>query len=244
MRPEAGSSFGSAVQQVQGRNLFLVESHLMFFSKKPKKRSPRLLQIAEYLDLVSGGLVSAEISEGAKAAALSLACDLWGSLALGNWAEIDPAAVTAWRSKMDGHVLVHVPAVANDCFLIVLLGSEPVAPDSYILFDIGAEYASATFSSPSLELAGAANEGDIRRAIPELPGKPDPFAILDLRGGTYMQVYADEQGFHLEHQLVTTAAHYRCADIIGPDEAVEAFLSYAFGNYEWAYKWRWERIPL
>jgi hypothetical protein len=44
--------------------------------------------------------------------------------------------------------------------------------------------------------------------------------------------------------LVTTAAHYRCVDIVGPDEAVEAFLSYAFGNYEWAYKRRWERIAL
>ncbi|MEJ1167332.1 hypothetical protein V9K97_26840 [Variovorax sp. CCNWLW186] len=145
---------------------------------------------------------------------------------------------------MNGHVLVHVPAVAADCFLIVWLGSEPVAPDSYILFDVGAEYVSATFSCPALELAGAANEDDIRRAIPELPGKPDPFAVLELRGGTYMQVYADEQGFHLEHQLVTTAAHYRCVDIVGPDEAVEAFLSYAFGNYEWAYKRRWERIAL
>lgn len=216
----------------------------MFFSKKPTKRSPRLLQIAEYLDLVSGGLMSAEISDEAKAAALSLACDVWGSLALGDWAEIDPAAVTAWRSKVNGHVLAHVPAVADDCFLIILLGGELIAPDSYILFDVGAEYASATFSSSSLELAGAADEDDIRRAIPELPGKPDPFAILDLRGGTYMQVYADEQGFHLEHQLVTTAAHYRCVDIVGPDEAVEAFLSYAFGNYEWAYKRRWERISL
>ena len=232
------------MQQVQGRKLFPVESHPMFFSKKPKKRSPRLLQIAEYLDLVSGGLVGAEISDGAKAAALGLARDVWGSLGLGDWAEIDPAAVTAWRSKVNGHVLVHVPAVAADCFLIVLLGSEPVAPDSYILFDVGAEYVSATFSCPALELAGVANEDDIRRAIPELPGKPDPFAVLELRGGTYMQVYADEQGFHLEHQLVTTAAHYRCVDIVGPDEAVEAFLSYAFGNYEWAYKRRWERIAL
>jgi len=232
------------VQQVQGRKLFPVESHPMFFSKKPKKRSPRLLQIAEYLDLVSGGLVGAEISDGAKAAALGLARDVWGSLGLGDWAEIDPAAVTAWRSKVNGHVLVHVPAVADDCFLIVLLGSELAAPDSYILFDVGAEYVSATFSCPALELAGAANEDDIRRAIPELPGKPDPFAVLELRGGTYMQVYADEQGFHLEHQLVTTAAHYRCVDIVGPDEAVEAFLSYAFGNYEWAYKRRWERIAL
>lgn len=216
----------------------------MFFSKKPKKRSPRLLQIAEYLDLVSGGLASAEISNEAKSAALGLACDVWGSLALGDWAEVAPAAVTAWRSKVTGHVLVHVPAVAEDCFLIVLLGNELAAPDSYILFDVGAEYVSATFSCPALGLSGAANEDDIRRAIPELPGKPDPFAILDLRGGTYMQVYADEQGFHLEHQLVTTAAHYRCVDIVGPDEAVEAFLSYAFGNHEWAYKRRWETVSL
>ncbi|QFZ83282.1 hypothetical protein GFK26_11165 [Variovorax paradoxus] len=216
----------------------------MFFSKKPQKRSPKLLQIAEYLDLLNGGLVSAEISNPEKAAALGLARDVWGSLALGDWAEIEPAAVTAWRSKVNGHVLAHVPAFADDCFLIVLLSSEPVAPDSYILLDVGAEYANATFSCPFLGLAGAANEDDIRRAIPELPGKSDPFAVLDLRGGTYMQVYADGHGFHLEHQLVTSAAHYRCVDIVGPDEAVEAFLSYAFGSHEWAYKRRWERISL
>ena len=55
----------------------------------------------------------------AKAAALDLARDVWGSLALGDWAEIDPAAVTAWRSKVSDRVLVHIPAAVDDCFLIV-----------------------------------------------------------------------------------------------------------------------------
>jgi hypothetical protein len=58
-----------------------------------------------------------------------------------------------------------------------------------------------------------------------------------------MQVFADLQGFHLEHQLVTPEAHYRHVQAVDADEAVETLVSYAFGKYEWAYK-KWERIDL
>lgn len=216
----------------------------MFFFKKSSQRNPKLLQLSEYLDLLEGGLVSTDISDATKASALNLAREVWDSLTLGAWTAINPAAVIAWRNKSSGHVLVHIPVAGDECFLIVPLVDEAATPDSYILFDIGAEYVNATFSCPAFELAGIATEDDIRQAIPELRGKADPFAILDLRGGTYMQVYADAQGFHLEHQLVTSAAHYRCVEVVGPDEAVDAFLSYAFGDYDWAYKRRWERIAL
>lgn len=59
-----------------------------------------------------------------------------------------------------------------------------------------------------------------------------------------MQVYADGQGFCLEHQLVTTGAHYRCASVLGPEDAADTLVSYAFGSYDWARTKRWEHMSL
>ncbi|RYF42928.1 MAG: hypothetical protein EOO27_44770 [Comamonadaceae bacterium] len=132
----------------------------------------------------------------------------------------------------------------DDCFLIVVFDDASAVPVSHILFDIGAEYAPATLSCPAFELDQVATEADIRRIIPQLPGCTDSFAVLGFRDGTYMQVETDGRGFHLEHQLVTTAAHYRCAEAVSADQAVAAFLSYGFGHYEWARTYRWERMDL
>jgi len=102
----------------------------------------------------------------------------------------------------------------------------------------------AVFVCPAFSLEAPADEADIRRCLPCLVGQPDPFAIIELRGGTYMQVQTEGEGFCLEHQEVTTASHYRVEGVITADQAVSAFLSYAFGKNEWAFKHRWIRIDL
>lgn len=184
-----------------------------------------------------------EVSPSDKVAALALARDVWGSLGLGGWDEMDPAGVDAWRNKAHGRRLVHIPTGIEDCFLIVVL-DKPATPTSYFLFDIGSQYTSPTLISPAFGLEQAATEVDIRRVVPQLPDFSDSFVVLESRCGTYMQVYADGQDFHMEHQLVTTGAHYRCASVVGAEEAVDMLVSYAFGNYEWARDRRWERMDL
>ena len=215
----------------------------MFFFNKSKERPVELLQIHQYLALLEGGMEAHEASASTKVRALALASDVWQSLALGVWNEIDPARIDAWRNKVHGHVLVHIPTGIEDCFLIVIFEGTP-APLAYFLFDIGAQYTTPTIFCPAYGLEQSATETDIRGVIPQLPASSDAFVVLELRGGTYMQVHADGRGFHLEHQLVTTGAHYRCASALGADDAAETLVSYAFGSYEWARNKRWERMSL
>jgi hypothetical protein len=215
----------------------------MFFSTKPKKTAARLLQQHEYLDLLEGGLEKQQPSDAETASALALAREVWSPLHLGTWDE-SASNTFAWRNQERGQVLVHVPTGLQDCFLIVAFGGGTATPDAYILFDVGAEYVHASIACPAFGLVGPTSVEDISRVIPQLPEKTEPFTVVELRGGTYMQVYADEQGFHLEHQLVTPGAHYRCVDVVSPEVAVDTLVSYAFGKYEWAYDRRWERIVL
>lgn len=215
----------------------------MFFSAKPKSTPAKLLQQHEYLDLLEGGMERHLASDAQIAGALDLAREVWNPLQLGSWNELQPAPF-AWRNQTRGHVLVHVPTDYQDCFLIVAVRQGAATPDAYILFDVGAEYVPASIACPACGLSGPASAEDIRVAMPQLPGNAEPFAVVELRGGTYMQVYADKQGFHLEHQLVTTGAHYRCADVVSAEVAANILVSYAFGKYEWAYDRRWERVIL
>lgn len=48
---------------------------------------------------------------------------------------------------------------------------------------------------PDFGVAEAANEANIRRWIPLLKDKTTAFAVIERRGGTYMQVFADAKGF-------------------------------------------------
>lgn len=217
--------------------------HRMLFFNRPKKRSVEHLQLHQYLALLDGGMEAHEASGVEKVAALALARDVWQSLALGAWEEINPARIDAWRNKVHGQTLVHIPAGIEDCFLVVVF-NESAAPLAYFLFDIGSQYTSATIFCPAFGLEQTATETDIRRVVPQLPTSSESFVVLELRGGTYMQVYADGQGFHLEHQLVTTGAHYRCTSVVGPEDAADTLVSYAFGSYEWARTKRWERMSL
>jgi len=215
----------------------------MFFSRKPKPPTSRLMQLHEYLGLLQGGTEDHAGSDAVKRSAVELARSLRESLRLAAWTAPELAQVFARRSKAHDALLVHVPLGMSDCFFIAVFRNGASAAQEHLLFDIGAEYQQPMLDCPEFGVAEPANEANIRRWIPLLQGKPSAFAVIELRGGTYMQVFADLEGFHLEHQLVTTGAHYRSTEPVSADEAVDTLVSYACGKYEWAHK-PWEQLEL
>ena len=72
------------------------------------------------------------------------------------------------------------------------------------------------------------------------PDEDNPFAILELGDGTYMQTFRTHDGFHLEHQLVNAAGHYEISGLATADQVVAAFVSYAFGKNEWLENFTWQ----
>lgn len=215
----------------------------MFFSRKPKLPPTRLLQKHEYLELLQGGTQDYGASDAVQRAALELAHSRRESLRLEARPDPEPTRVFARRCQSQDALLVHVPLGLEDCFFIAVFRHGAPTPQEYMLLDIGAEYLTPILECPDFGPTEPATEENIRRWIPLLPGKASSFAVIELRGATYMQVFADLEGFHLEHQLVTTGAHYRRAEAVGVDEAIDTLMSYAFGKYEWAYK-RWEHMDL
>lgn len=215
----------------------------MFFSRKPKLPTSRLMQLHEYLGLLQGGTEDHAGSDAVKRSALELARSLREPLQLKAWTAPGLAHVFARSSRAHDALLVHVPLDMSDCFFIAIFRSGASTAQEHLLFDIGAEYQQPMLDCPEFGVAEPANEANIRHWIPLLQGEPSAFAVIELRGGTYMQVFADPKGFHLEHQLVTTGAHYRSTEPVSADEAVNTLVSYACGKYEWANK-PWERLEL
>ena len=215
----------------------------MFFSRKPKSPTSRLIQLHEYLDLLQGGTEDHAGSDAVKRSALELARSLREPLQLKAWTAPELAHVFARSSRVHDALLVHVPLDMSDCFFIAIFRNGASTAQEHLLFDIGAEYQQPMLDCPEFGVAEAANEANIHRWIPLLHDKASAFAVIEQRGGTYMQVFADPKGFHLEHQLVTTGAHYRSAEPVSADVAVDTLVSYACGKYEWAYK-RWEWLEL
>ncbi|MGJ7501280.1 hypothetical protein ACSFBF_13040 [Variovorax sp. ZT5P49] len=212
----------------------------MFFSRKPKPPPSRLIQLHEYLDLLHGGTEDHAASDAIKRSAVDLAGSLREPLRLNAWTAPELAQVFARRSKAHDALLVHVSLGIPDCFFIAIFRNGASSAQEHLLFDIGAEYQQPMLDCPDFGVAEAANEANIRHWVPLLQNDANAFAVIELRGGTYMQVFADAKGFHLEHQLVTTGAHYRSAEPLSADQAVDTLVSYACGKYEWAYKhWEW-----
>jgi len=215
----------------------------MFFTKKSNTPAVRHLQKHEYLDLLQGGTHDHAVSDEIKRAALRLAQAHADSLGLEATPEPPMESIFARRSTSEEALLVHVPVKMEDCFIITVFASGASDAQAFILFDIGAEYLQPMLDCPAFGPSAPATEENIRNWVPLLPGQDSPFALIDLREGTYMQVYADQDRFHLEHQMVSTGAHYRYFKPVEAAEATEVLLSYALGKYEWAYK-GWEKMDL
>ena len=205
----------------------------------------KLIQLHEYLNLLDGGAEQADASEEECHEWLQYAERIWPRLEISDWQAASRSVFFIVECAASGHRLVHVNADWENCFLILITPADTVEPEAYLLFDIGAEYRELTLICPTLQLEDAVTDALIEESIRKLPGREDPFAILDAGEGTYLQTFAEEEeGFHIEHQLVSTACHYALPEMVSADVVIELFKSFAFGKKEWARNFQWHPMEL
>lgn len=203
----------------------------------------RLLQIQEYLAMLDGGAETAEADDALTTAALAAAESLWPTLQLSAWSDLPRTVETVARCVNTGVRLAHVTADWMNCYLILVFPPEGDQTDSYILFDIGAEYSEITFECPAFGIKSPVSEEMIEEYVPRLQQTDnDPFAILDLGNGSYMQTLADPAGYFVEYQLVSLASHYTLPAPVDAETVVSLFKSYAFGKKEWARTHQWNKM--
>ena len=203
----------------------------------------KLLQLHEYLGLLRAGTGSHELSQNELDRCMSAAQQIWPDTGLLPWESAPRTAAHVWKSNDGRHVAAHITADREDCFLIIFLSEERAS--SYIVFDIGAEYSGMEYICPSIRYHGPPQRDVILKSIPNLRNHKDPFAILAIADGTYLQTYQNPNGtYDLEHQLVTTKFHYRALGEVNVNVACDAFISYAFGRKEWTTDLTWERVEL
>lgn len=204
----------------------------------------KVLQLHEYLKILRAGTAPGchQLSQSELDRCMSAAQEIWPDTGLLPWESAPRTVAHVWKGT-DGHTLAHITADIKDCFLIVFLFEERAS--SYIVFDIGAEYSEPEYICPSIDYEGPPQQDVILKSIPNLRDHEDPFAILAIADGTYLQTYQNPNGtYDLEHQLVTTKFHYRALGEVNTGEVCDAFISYAFGKQEWAFDLTWERVEL
>lgn len=199
------------------------------------------LQLHEYLALLEAGAPQATMSAQLKEACLEQARRLWPKLGIAKWAKHPRRIEHVTWSNAHRVYLVHVTADWKNCFLILMVPQGAMEADCYILFDIGAQYGGQQLICPTLNLEEAVTEELVRDCIPKLRGRSDPFAILEMNGGTYIQTCVNSGWYEVEHQLVSTKSHYRLTSRVRAPVVVDLFLSYAFGKFEWARDVAWEQ---
>jgi hypothetical protein len=205
----------------------------------------KLLQLHEYLEFLREGTLPGnhQLSPSELDQCMSAAQEIWPDTGLLPWEAAPRTVPHVWKSSDGRLTAAHITADRKDCFLIVFLSEE--RPSSYIVFDIGAEYSRMEYVCPSIDYHGPPQREVILNSIPNLKDHEDPFAILAISDGTYIQTYQNPNGtYDLEHQLVTTKFHYRALGDVNVGVVCDAFISYAFGKKEWTTDLTWERIKL
>lgn len=201
------------------------------------------LQFHEYLALLEGSIKSATPDPALAETWLEQAKKLWPQLGIAKWAK-HPRQVEYVARTPAGVQFVHVTADWTNCFLILVVPAGAVQADAWILFDIGAQYNEPMLICPAFDLEEAATPEQVRTIIPQLGGEDDPFAILEIGDGTYLQTYAEGDLYEVEHQLVSTKQHFKLPEPVEAAVVVDLFLSYAFGKYEWSRERVWEPMEL
>jgi len=203
----------------------------------------KVLQLHEYLRLLRAGITEGFLSQSELDRCMSAAQEIWPDTGLLPWESAPRTVDHVWKGNDGRYTAAHITADIKDCFLIVFLFEERAS--SYIVFDIGAEYSRVVYICPSIDYEGPPQRDVILKSIPNLRDHEDPFAILAIADGTYLQAYQHRNGtYQLEHQLVTTKFHYRALGEVNAGEVCDAFISYAFGKQEWAFDLTWERVEL
>jgi hypothetical protein len=212
--------------------------------QRPQVEPVRQWQFHEYLQLLDTGVATAEPSPDLVRAALGQAEVLWPKLKIGVWSAVKQR-VESLSVCGSGERLVHVRANRKNCFLILMVPPETLRASGYLLLDIGAEQGDIRFDCPEFDIDRPVSKADIYQYIPRLPGKSNPFAILELAPGTFMQAYAgDDELFEVEYQLVSTAAHFLLTERVNAHTVIQLFLSYAYGKHEWAREYAWQKMEL
>jgi hypothetical protein len=204
----------------------------------------RLLQLHEYLALLDGGANTQSADDALSDACLEQARAIWPQLGLHAWEERNRSVEAVACCHASGKLLVHVSADWKNCFAILVVPPGRLQAEAFILFDIGAEYGDVRFICPAFDLDQVAEEGTIRHYVPQLGDKRDPFAVLEIGDGTYMQAYAKGGVYNVEHQLVSLSSHYRLEKSVSAEVVINLFLSYAFGKKEWARDFNWTKMDL
>jgi len=204
-----------------------------------------LLQLHEHLANLKPGVSKFEPDNALKDACLCAAKVIWDQTGLSAW-DARPRAVQHFYEYGNGTLgFAHVNADHKDCFVMIIFDRKSSTPSGYLLFDIGAEYAEPLYICPAINHEGPPTEEMIENSIPKLMSHQDPFAVVDIGYGTYMQVLqTGENSFRLEHQHVNTAHHYESVREVSAQEAISALKSYAFGKKEWAAEISWKKLDL
>ena len=104
-----------------------------------------------------------------------------------------------------------------------------------------AEYSPPFLDCPSCDYADIIEQEQLAPMISSIHEDDDnPFAILSIGDGTFIQTYRTEDGFALEHQLVTTECHYEVPELLSEKQVIAAMDSYAFGKLEWLEAHNWQ----
>lgn len=213
--------------------------------KRPAAPPLRLYQLHEHLQLMDAGVESMELDDALRDTCIEAAQIVWPQTGLSSWDTHPREAQYAYKCGDKLHGYLHINADHKDCFLIVIFELKAARPVGYLLFDIGAEYASPIYVCPAAAFEDEPTPPVIEESIPRLNSHKDAYAVLDRGHGTYMQAYQESSGgYTLEHQLVTTASHYRVPGELDAQQVIAAFRSYAFEKKEWARELKWERMEL
>ncbi|MDB5803194.1 MAG: hypothetical protein JWN73_516 [Betaproteobacteria bacterium] len=205
----------------------------------------RLCQLHEHLQLMDTGVESFEPDDTLRDACIEAAQTVWLQTGLSSWDAHPREAQYAYKCGDKLHGYLHINADHKDCFLIVIFELKAARPVGYLLFDIGAEYASPIYVCPAAAFEDEPTPAVIEESIPRLNSHKDAYAVLDRGHGTYMQAYQESSGgYTLEHQLVTPSSHYRVAGGLDAQQVIAAFKWYAFEKKEWARELKWEKMEL
>ncbi len=183
-----------------------------------------------------------DVNESTTSGALAYAAGVWSSLRL-EPRELGVDDVTAVFQHAH-RTFVHVRAFEEgfqNTFVVIISDADGV--EGHILIDLQAEYADPILDCPSQDYHRITTASDIRKLIPQIDARgANPFAVLELGRGTYMQVYRTLDGFEVEHQMVNLSSHYKALGFATAQETAEAMASYASGDHGWLEAFMWERV--
>ena len=201
------------------------------------------MQLAELLLLLDMGGKQASPPEDIQIMAYEYAVKAWEPSGL---VESPPKNIEYTNYiESAGTYICHFAAGAKDTFLIVVVQESPAKAISHLVMDIGAEYLPVVYINISTGYEGNPSEIQIKTDIPKLLDSGTPAAILESGDGSYIQTYQiSEDTYELEYQLASTKFHFKTAKPVSEKVVIDAFLSYAFGKYEWAQEIKWEHYPL